>query len=149
MLERMRILLVEDDLADIRLLREALKDAGDWCDLEVARTGAQALDMLLQRGSYSTYKLPHLVLLDIRLPILSGHEVLNAIKAYAPLNVLPIIILSTSESPEDIRRAYALGASCYIVKPHDLQQFIEICKSIYGFWCEGATLPLRSEQASN
>jgi chemotaxis family two-component system response regulator Rcp1 len=96
--KRIKLLLVEDDMADIQLMREALKDAGEWCDLTVATTGAQALDMLFRRGKYKSLEPPDLVLLDIQLPILSGHEVLNAIKCYSPLNLLPVIILSTSQS---------------------------------------------------
>ena len=146
--ERIKILLVEDDAGDVRLLREAMKDAGPWCDLTVATNGAQALDMLFRRGIYSRFELPAIVLLDIRLPILSGHEVLHAIKSNSRLSPLPVIILSTSQAPEDVRRAYALGASCYIVKPPDLEQFVAICNSLHDFWTKRVTLPVADAAAS-
>src|SRR5438445_12525232 len=129
-------------------MREALKDTGKWCDLTVASTGAEALDMLFRRGKYRSLEIPDLVLLDIRLPILSGHEVLNAIKCHSPLSLLPVIILSTSQAPEDVKRAYSLGASCYIVKPRDLEQFIAICNSLYDFWAKRVTFPHLNAAAS-
>ncbi len=136
-------------MADVRLLREALAEAGDWCDLTVATTGAQALDMLFRRGRYNDLDAPDLVLLDIRLPILNGHEVLSAIKAHAPLNMLPVIILSTSGAEQDVRKAYSLGASCYIVKPRDLEQFIAICKSLYDFWAKRVRFPQMESPSAN
>jgi CheY-like chemotaxis protein len=135
-----RILLVEDDPADARLVYEAFSEIGpQCCELTVAQTGAQALDMLFQRGKYSDYVLPDLVLLDIRLPILSGHEVLNAIRSNSPVNSLPVLILSTSQNQEDIQRAYALGASCYLVKPRAYEDVVGLCRALLGFWFHKAT----------
>src|SRR5205085_1027662 len=102
---------------------------------------AEALDMLFQRGRFREQKLPDLILLDLNLPILSGHEVLTALKACPPLNLIPVVILTTSHHPDDIRRAYDLGASSYVVKPRDLEQFIGMCKSLYEFWYNRASLP--------
>jgi DNA-binding response OmpR family regulator len=82
-----------------------------------------------------------LVLLDLNIPLISGHEVLTALKANTPLNVIPVIVLTTSSNPDDIRRAYGLGASCYIVKPHDFADFLSVCRALYSFWFKRVTLP--------
>lgn len=139
--DAVRILLIEDDPADARLLHEAFAEVGaEGCELTIAATGAQALDMLFQRGKYKDYILPDMILLDIRLPILSGHEVLNAVRAYQPFNVIPVLILSTSQSPEDMSKAYALGASCYLVKPRAFEDVVAMCQSIVSFWFNRVSL---------
>src|SRR5438270_14090169 len=105
----LHVLFVEDDPADVRLLLEALTECSTWCYLTIANDGAQALDMLFQRGKYHNLGPPDMVLMDLNLPILSGHEVLNAMKAHHILGQIPVLVLSNSQDPADIHRAYDLG----------------------------------------
>jgi chemotaxis family two-component system response regulator Rcp1 len=135
------VLLIEDDPADVRLFRESLNELTEWCTLSVAKTGSEALDRLFRRGQYAGEKTPDLILLDLNLPILTGHEVLTVLKAMPPLNEIPVIVLTTSQNPADIRKAYDLGASCYVIKPRDLDAFLGMCKSIYDFWFRRVTFP--------
>ena len=137
----LHMLFVEDDPTDVRLLYEALSEGSTWCYLTTANNGAQALDMLFQRGKYKDQRLPDMILLDLNLPILTGHEVLNAIKAHHILGQIPVLVLSNSQSPEDITIAYDLGAACYIVKPRDFEHLTRVCGALQDFWYRKATLP--------
>lgn len=137
----LEVLFVEDDPTDVRLLVEALSECTAWCHLTTATNGAQALDILFQRGQYRDRALPDLILLDLNLPILSGLEVLNAIKANDRLSLMPVVILSTSQNPDDINAAYDLGAACYIVKPRDFDHLTRICSALRDFWYNKVTLP--------
>jgi CheY-like chemotaxis protein len=139
--QHVRILLVEDDPADARLLHEAFAELRvEGCELTNATNGAQALDMLFQRGKYKEFILPDIILLDIRLPILSGHEVLNAIRANPAFAVIPIIVLSTSQKEEDMKKAYALGAAAYIIKPRAYEDLVGMCRALIGFWFNRVSL---------
>ena len=140
---RLDVLLIEDDPRDARLFREALGDLSAWCQVTVAKNGAEALDMLFRRGKFSDYRMPDLIVLDLNLPILSGHEVLTALKANEELSIIPVIVLTTSQQPADIRKAYDLGAASYILKPHDLEQFIRIAQSLYEFWYKRVSFPAK------
>src|SRR3954463_16357863 len=139
--ELLNVFFIEDDPSDVRLLREALAHCPEWCYLTTATNGAQALDMLFRRGKFNTFALPDMILLDLNLPILSGHEVLDAIKSNDTLAKIPVLIMSNSQNPEDINKAYSLGATCYIVKPHDFDHLSRICTSLRDFWYNKATLP--------
>src|SRR5690349_17589057 len=110
------ILLVEDNPGDVQLFRSLLSDP--HC-VSVATNGAEALDRLFQRGQFTESVRPDIVVLDLNLPLLNGHEVLNAIKANSRLRSIPTIIFSVSDNPDDIRRAYDFGASAYVIKPTD------------------------------
>jgi CheY-like chemotaxis protein len=139
--QHIRILLIEDDPADARLLGEAFAEIRlEGCELTTASNGAQALDMLFQRGKYNKYLLPDIILLDIRLPILSGHEVLNVIRANPAFGVIPVIILSTSQDEEDMKKAYMLGAAAYIIKPRAYEDLVGMCRALVGFWFHRVSL---------
>jgi two-component system, chemotaxis family, response regulator Rcp1 len=135
------ILLVEDNPGDIRLMQEAFKEGGFASKLNVARDGEQAMAFLRQEGPYGKSARPSLILLDLNLPRKDGREVLAEIKKEKHLRHIPVLVLSTSTSTEDIRRAYDLHANCYIPKPADLETLVELGRVIEDFWLGKALLP--------
>ena len=136
-----RILLVEDNPADIRLTIEALKEGKITNDLMVARDGVEALDYLHQRGAFAASPRPDLILLDLNLPKKDGREVLAEIKEDDALKRIPVVVLTSSEADEDILRTYNLHANCYISKPVDLERFIAVVRTIEDFWLTVVSLP--------
>jgi len=136
------ILLVEDNLGDIRLIQEAFKEGGISSHLNIVRDGEQALAFLRQEGTYSKSPRPAIVLLDLNLPRKDGREVLTEIKKDKALRQIPVVILSTSTAPEDVRRAYDLHANCYVPKPLDLEKLVQLGKSLEEFWLTTAILPV-------
>jgi two-component system, chemotaxis family, response regulator Rcp1 len=136
-----KILAVEDNPADIRLLVEALKDATVANELHIASNGRQALDMLF--GLPPEYKglSPDIVLLDLNLPDLSGHDVLKRIKSHRTLRHIPVVILTTSHEERDIMESYQRYANSYITKPADYDRFIQVVRTIEEFWLSTAILP--------
>jgi CheY-like chemotaxis protein len=132
----MKILLVEDLTADAVLLREALIEVGMGKDLVLAADGRAALD-LLQSGK----PLPSLVLLDLNLPGVSGHKVLEDIRADPRLAQLPVVVISTSNSPADVSFAYGHRANAYVRKPNGFVALSGVAKAIQDFWVRTATLP--------
>jgi CheY-like chemotaxis protein len=140
-LNPIEILLIEDNLADIRLTKEALKESKIINNLSVIRDGEEALLYLHKIGKYKNSKSPNLILLDLNLPKKSGQEVLYEIKNDPILKVIPVVILSISKLEEDILKSYNNYANCYIVKPIDFNQFIEVVKSIEDFWISIVKLP--------
>jgi CheY-like chemotaxis protein len=135
------ILLVEDNPGDVRLTREALREGKVRNELQVARDGVEALDLLARRGPFADAARPDLILLDLNLPRKDGREVLAELKADQNLRRIPVVVLTTSQAEKDIRASYDLHANCYISKPVDLDRFIEVVKSIDGFWLGVAALP--------
>lgn len=142
-MQPIEILLVEDNPGDVRLTREALKDARVANTLHVVEDGVAALDYLRRQGQYSDAPRPHLVLLDLNLPKKNGREVLAEIKSDEHLKRIPVVILTTSQAEEDVLRAYNLHANCYITKPVDFTQFTKVVKTIEDFWLTIVTLPPR------
>jgi chemotaxis family two-component system response regulator Rcp1 len=136
----LRILLVEDNLPDIRLTTEALKDGGTSSTLAVARDGVEALLMLQHDTASTRPALPDLILLDLNLPRRDGREVLRAVKSDPDLVHIPIIILTTSAAEQDVRDSYRLGANAYVVKPVDLDRFFAVVAAIQQFWMHAARL---------
>jgi CheY-like chemotaxis protein len=138
-----RILLIEDNPADIDLIQESFAESEVDVRLEVASTGEVALDLLKTRtpGSNSPAALPQLILLDLNLPGMHGHQVLAEIKDIAPIRHIPVVVLSSSEADHDITDSYALGASCYLAKPLDFDAFRRIVRGIERFWFSIAKLP--------
>ena len=128
------ILLVEDNPGDVRLTQEALRDSKLLNNLAVAKDGVEALEMLRRNGPYATQPRPDLILLDLNLPRKDGREVLIEIKWDPVLRRIPVVVLTTSEAESDVMKAYDLHANCYIVKPVDLDQFINVVRTIEGFW---------------
>jgi chemotaxis family two-component system response regulator Rcp1 len=135
------ILLVEDSAGDVRLTRQAFKDAKINIHLHVASDGIEAMDFLNREGKYRDVPRPDLILLDLNLPRKDGREVLEEIKENPGLMSIPVVILTTSDSEEDILRSYLLHANCYITKPVDLDGFLKIVKSIDCFWLTIVKLP--------
>jgi len=135
------ILLVEDNAGDVRLTREALKDAKVLNTLHVVRDGEEAMDYLCRKGKYADAPRPDLVLLDLNLPRKDGREVLAEIKADEDLKRIPVVILTTSKSEEDVLKMYNLHANCYVTKPLDLDQFIRVVQAIEDFWFTVVRLP--------
>lgn len=134
------ILLVEDNPADVRLTIEAFKEASVRSNLQVARDGVEATT-LLRDALARQHGLPDLILLDLNLPRKDGREVLADVKRDAALRHIPVVVLSTSQSEEDVQRSYELGANAVITKPVDLDQFFHVVRSIEHFWLEMAKLP--------
>lgn len=136
-----KILLVEDNPGDIRLTQEVLREGKMQNHLSVVEDGAKALAFLRKQPPYTDTPQPDLILLDLNLPRKSGQEVLEEIKADEVLRRIPVVILTTSGAEEDVIRAYTLHANCYISKPIDLDQFIQVIKSIQEFWLTIVRLP--------
>jgi len=140
------ILLVEDNPGDVRLTQEAFKDGKMLNKLHVVEDGMEALAFLKREGKYISAPRPELILLDLNLPRKDGRDVLSEIKADRDLKRIPVVILTTSRSEEDILRSYDLNANCYITKPLELDKFIEIVKSIEDFWLTIVKLPTEGKR---
>ncbi len=136
------ILLVEDNEGDILLTKEALSEGDIFKELQVVRDGWEALLYLDKKDKYSSVLTPDLILLDINLPKMNGHEVLKKIKSNSNINHIPVIILSTSSSKNDINQCYKDQAACYITKPVDANDFSEVISSIEKFWLSNVKLPV-------
>ncbi len=132
--EVIRILLVEDNEADIDLMLETMEASKILCDIDVVRDGAQAIDYLNKQGEYADAQKPDLIFLDLNLPKLSGQEILCKIKNNADLKHIPVVVLTSSIAEEDILASYNLHASAYVNKPVDLQGFDKIVHAIDNFW---------------
>lgn len=136
-----RILLVEDNPGDVLLIRKGLERAGFANPLDVANDGEEALARLRQRPPFEDAALPDLVLLDINLPKLDGHEVLRRIKEDERLRRLPVIMLTSSEADTDVVRAYDEHANAYLTKGFDLDELGETIRGLSHFWLALVTLP--------
>jgi chemotaxis family two-component system response regulator Rcp1 len=135
------VLLVEDSAGDVRLTREAFKDARVHINLHVAVDGIEAMAFLKREGRYAAAPRPDLILLDLNLPKKDGREVLKEIKESPALQIIPVVILTTSGSEEDILRTYRLHANSFITKPVDLEGFLKVVKGIDSFWLSVVKLP--------
>ncbi len=140
--QAIQVLLVDDNPGDVRLTREAFKDAKVHLDLHVVEDGVEAIKFLRRQGRYADKPRPDLILLDLNLPLKDGREVLAEIKEDDSLKVIPVVILTTSASDADIERSYMLHANCYISKPVDLDGFLTVVKSIDEFWLSVVRLPM-------
>jgi chemotaxis family two-component system response regulator Rcp1 len=139
-----RVLLVEDSPGDVRLTREAFREADASIQLHVAPDGVEAMAFLRRQGDYDEAPRPDLILLDLNLPRMDGREVLATIKADEELRTIPTVILTTSVAADDILRSYELQANVYLSKPVQLDAFENIVKSINDFWLTKARLPMRT-----
>ncbi len=135
--EPIEILLVEDNAADVRLTQEALQEGKVRNNLTVARDGVEALEILQRPGAVR----PDLILLDLNLPRKDGRQVLATLKADEALKHIPVVVLTTSSAEVDILKSYQLHANCYITKPVDLEQFVNVVRSIDEFWLTVVKLP--------
>jgi two-component system, chemotaxis family, response regulator Rcp1 len=137
------ILLVEDNPGDVRLTQEALREGKVRNHLHVAADGIEAMAFLRREGQHAHAAQPDLILLDLNLPKKSGREVLAEIKEDPELRRIPVVILTVSKAEEDVLKSYNLHANCYITKPVNLDQFLEVVKSIEDFWLTVVMLPPR------
>jgi two-component system, chemotaxis family, response regulator Rcp1 len=137
----LEVLLIEDSPGDVRLTREALKDAKVHIHLSVASDGVEAMAFLERQGEFSNAPRPDLILLDLNLPKKDGREVLKDIKESATLGSIPVVILTMSASEADILKSYRLHANCYITKPVNLDGFLKVVQSIDSFWLSVVKLP--------
>lgn len=137
-----RILLVEDNEGDILLTMEAFEEARIANHVDIVRDGSEAIAFLERKGKYENVILPNLILLDINLPKRNGHEVLHHIKCSEALKQIPVIMLTTSSTEKDVQNAYKEYANCYIVKPVDVNDFIEVVIGIEDFWLSIVNLPI-------
>jgi two-component system, chemotaxis family, response regulator Rcp1 len=135
------ILLVEDSPGDARLTIEALKEAKVLNHISIAEDGVEAMAFLRQEGEHAGAPRPDLILLDLNLPRKDGREVLAEVKADKSLALIPVVVLTTSQAEQDIAKSYQLHANCYITKPVDLDQFMEVIKAVESFWLTVVRLP--------
>lgn len=135
------ILLVEDNEGDIVLITDAFEEASIDVTLKIVRNGQDALNFLMKKNGFEQEPRPDLIILDVNLPRLNGHEVLKAIKDDLDLRRIPVVMLTTSSSPSDINRSYQNHVNCYITKPVDVDDFIKAVLSIESFWINIVELP--------
>jgi len=135
------ILLVEDSPSDTDLTVEALSAGKVANRLSIVEDGVQAMEFLHRQGRYADAPRPDLILLDLNLPRKDGREVLAEVKADESLRNIPVVVLTTSQAEQDVLRAYSLHANCYVTKPVDFRQFIEVIRSIEDFWLTIVKLP--------
>lgn len=140
-MDKIKILLVEDNEGDILLTREAFEEAKIMIDLDVVRDGKLAIDYLSNGMHNENVEFPDLILLDVNLPKKNGHEVLQFIKTDVQLKHIPVIMLTTSSSPKDINLSYNNHVNCFITKPVDAGTFLEVVSSIENFWIKIVKLP--------
>ncbi len=145
MINPIDILLIEDNPANVRLTREALKEEKLYNNLSVVSDGVEAMNYLYRKEPYSQAPSPDLVLLDLNLPRKDGREVLAEMKNDTDLRSIPVVVLTVSSAEKDIIESYDLHANCYITKPLDLNQFSKVFKSIQDFWLTIVKLPAKME----
>jgi two-component system response regulator len=138
---RLGVLLVEDDPGDVLIAREALQAAKLDTRLDVVSDGVQAIEFLRRQGDYADRERPDLILLDLNLPRMSGHEVLAEVKADPDLRRIPIVVLTTSTAVDDVVKSYDLHANVYVAKPVDFNAFAQVVKKIDEFFGDVAKLP--------
>ena len=137
----LEILLVEDNPGDVRLMLEILREGEIPHDFNVVTDGEQALQYLRKEAHYASKARPDIVFLDLNLPKMGGLDVFKAIKADAELRSIPVVIMTSSESEDDIEKAYASHANCFITKPMDPDEFNNVAEVVRAFWLNAAKLP--------
>jgi CheY-like chemotaxis protein len=135
------VLLVEDSPGDVRLTKEAFRDADPEIDLRVVVDGVEAMTYLKREGVHVNAPRPDFILLDLNLPKMDGREVLAHIKEDDNLRTIPTVILTTSDAEADIVTSYKLQANCYLSKPVQLEEFESLVRSINDFWLTRVKLP--------
>jgi two-component system response regulator len=129
-----RILLVEDSADDVNLFTLAARKCGAHIEMDTVSDGEEAVRYLKRQNSYASVKLPDLILLDLNMPRMNGREVLREIKSHSILRRIPVIVMTTSQSPNDIREAYDCGAACYLTKPDRFEDLKKLVSKLSDFW---------------
>jgi two-component system, chemotaxis family, response regulator Rcp1 len=137
---RIELLVVEDNPGDVRLLEEAFGESALEVNIRVARDGAEALSLVLGPDAATDWR-PDLILLDLNLPKVGGHEVLKHLKSDPNTRRIPVIVLTSSKAESDVRRAYEAHANAYLKKPSTLDGLLAATEHISNFWMRTATLP--------
>lgn len=137
----LELLLVEDNQGDVEMIKLAFRDGTPTCHIWVANDGMEALDFLHKRGKFIDAPMPQLILLDLNMPRMDGKQFLEVVKAEAELKAIPIVMLTSSQSPSDIKACYERHASCYVVKPFDVQEFSDTVQQVVKFWSNLGRLP--------
>jgi two-component system, chemotaxis family, response regulator Rcp1 len=138
------VLLVEDNLGDVRLAREAFRDVNSSIRLHLASDGIEAMAFLRRQGTHVHAPRPDLIVLDLNLPKMNGREVLAQIKSDENLKMIPTVVLSSSETDADVLISYQLQANCYLRKPAQWDAFVGMVRSINSFWLSGTKLPQKT-----
>jgi two-component system, chemotaxis family, response regulator Rcp1 len=141
------ILLVEDSPSDADLTIEALREAKVRNNLSIVEDGVAALEFLRRKGKHAGAPRPDLIMLDLNLPRKDGREVLAEIKSDNDLKTIPVVVLTTSRAEQEVLQAYQHHANCYITKPVDFEQFLNVVRSIESFWLMLVTLPASPRSA--
>ncbi|NEO06427.1 MULTISPECIES: response regulator [unclassified Moorena] len=140
-IQRIEILLVEDNHGDVDLTKATLKNSNIRNNLQTFSNGKEAMAFLRRESPYTKAPRPDVILLDLNLPVMDGREVLAQIKSDPKLSLIPVIILTSSDSDQDILTSYKLNANAYVTKPLELEQFVKVLKSIENFWLSIVKLP--------
>jgi len=143
--QKVNVLLVEDSPGDARLIAEAFKETKVKTDLHIVEDGVDAMAFLRQGGGYAHESRPDLILLDLNLPRKDGREVLAEIKHDNRFKQIPVLVLTTSSRPEDIKNCYENHANSYIIKPVDVDRFFKVVRNLEDFWFRVAKLPTYKE----
>lgn len=143
-LREIEILLVDDNVGDVLLTKEALKGVKFHNTVSVARDGVEAMEFLRRQGQFANAPRPDLVFLDLNMPRKNGSEVLAEMKQDPDLRLIPVVVLTSSDADEDVVKAYQLHANCYVTKPVDLDQMIKAVQAIDDFWVSVVKLPPRA-----
>jgi CheY-like chemotaxis protein len=138
------VLLVEDNLGDVRLAREAFRDVNKSIRLHLASDGIEAMAFLRREGAHVDAPRPDLIVLDLNLPKMNGREVLAKIKGDESLKMIPTVVLSSSETDADVLISYQLQANCYLRKPAQWDAFVGMVRSINAFWLTNTKLPQKT-----
>jgi two-component system, chemotaxis family, response regulator Rcp1 len=138
-----QILIVEDNPADARLVREVMRDSKVLNEIHWVPDGVEALAFLRRQGKYANAPRPNLIFLDLNMPRKDGREVLHDVKADDALKRIPIVVMTSSQAEEDVARAYDQHANCYVRKPIDFEQFHSVVKTLENFWFATVELPTR------
>ena len=138
-----QILIVEDNPADARLVREVMRDSKVLNEIHWVPDGVEALDFLYRRGKHAGAPRPNLIFLDLNMPRKDGRAVLAEVKADEVLRRIPVVVMTSSQAEEDVARAYDAHANCYIRKPIDFQQFHQVVKTLENFWFSTVEIPSR------
>lgn len=143
--KQVEVLLVEDNPGDVLLVKEAIREVNSrekvHVAVHVAETGAKAMECLHQKGGFEEFPRPHLIILDLNLPVMDGYEVLDKIKKSENLRRIPVVVLTASRADKDVLKSYNLHANCYIIKPVDQKSFAGLVETIETFWLKVAMLP--------